>query len=53
MSKFDELMLELHNQALKLAFEEAEKQLLQEKNFRALEKLKQLEERGANGETAA
>ena len=44
MSNFDNLMLELHAEAQKLAFEEAEKILLLEKSFLALDRLKRIKE---------
>ena len=42
MKDFDVIMLEIHEAASKKAYEDAEKELIKEKNFKALEKLQQL-----------
>jgi hypothetical protein len=44
MSKFDETMLKIHEEALKQAYEEAEKKLIEEKNFKGLQKLQELKQ---------
>ena len=44
MSRFDETMLQIHSEAKKLAFADAEKILFAEKDFRSLEKLQQMKE---------